>query len=83
MYFKISMRTNPATGVYCGYYRLVESYRNHCDRVCHRTILNAGHLDGLSTDKLNLKFIIFRCVAPYLLLLSSLLQISCGSAAFI
>lgn len=54
MYFKVSMRTNPATGVYCGYYRLVESYRNHCDRVCHRTILNAGYLDGLGTDQLNL-----------------------------
>ena len=48
------MRTNPATGVYCGYYRLVESYRNHCDRVCHRTILNAGYLDDLTTDQLNL-----------------------------
>ena len=48
------MRTNPATGVYSGYYRLVESYRNHCDRVCHRTILNAGYLDGLTTDQLNL-----------------------------
>ena len=54
MYFKVSMRTNPATGVYSGYYRLVESYRNHCDRVCHRTILNAGYLDGLTTDELNL-----------------------------
>lgn len=54
MYFKVSMRTNPATGVYCGYYRLVESYRNYCDRVCHRTILNAGYLDGLTTDELNL-----------------------------
>ena len=54
MYFKVSMRTNPATGIYCGYYRLVESYRNHCDRVCHRTMLNAGYLDGLSTDQLNL-----------------------------
>lgn len=48
------MRTNPATGVYSGYYRLVESYRNHLDRVCHRTILNAGYLDGLTTDQLNL-----------------------------
>jgi len=54
MYFKVSMRTNPATGVYSGYYRLVESYRNYCDRVCHRTILNAGYLDGLTTDELNL-----------------------------
>ena len=48
------MRTNPATGVYSGYYRLVESYRNHIDRVCHRTILNAGYLDELTTDQLNL-----------------------------
>ena len=54
MYFKVSMRTNPATGRYCGYYRLVESYRDHSDRVCHRTILNAGYLDGLTTDQLNL-----------------------------
>ena len=48
------MRTNPATGHYSGYYRLVESYRNHCDRVCHRTILNAGYLDELNTGQLNL-----------------------------
>jgi len=54
MYFKVSMRTNPETGRYCGYYRLVESYRNNCDRVCHRTILNAGYLDALNTDQLNL-----------------------------
>ena len=54
MYFKVSMRTNPATGRYCGYYRLVESYRNYCDRVCHRTILNAGYLDELNTGQLNL-----------------------------
>ncbi|MDP3643148.1 MAG: hypothetical protein Q8S54_08155 [Bacteroidota bacterium] len=32
----------------------MESYRNHLDRVCHRTILNAGYLDGLTTDQLNL-----------------------------
>lgn len=54
MYFKVSMRTNPATGIYSGYYRLVESYRNRDGRVCHRTILNAGYLDGLTTDQLNL-----------------------------
>ncbi|MDP2335669.1 MAG: IS1634 family transposase, partial [Bacteroidota bacterium] len=54
MYFKVSMRTNPATGHYCGYYRLVESYRNPCDQVCHRTILNAGYLDELTTGQLNL-----------------------------
>ena len=54
MYFKVSMRKNPETGIYSGYYRLVESYRNHNDRVCHRTILNAGYLDELTTDQLNL-----------------------------
>ena len=54
MYFKVSMRTNPQTGVYSGYYRLVESYRNHQDRVCHRTILNAGYLDDLTPDQLNM-----------------------------
>ena len=47
------MRTNPKTGRYCGYYRLVESYRNQDGRVCHRTILNAGYLDELNTDQLN------------------------------
>ena len=54
MYFKVSMRTNPETGIYSGYYRLVESYRNNENRVCHRTILNAGFLDELTTDQLNL-----------------------------
>jgi len=54
MYFKVSMRTNPETGIYSGYYRLVESYRNNDNRVCHRTILNAGYLDELTTDQLNL-----------------------------
>lgn len=54
MYFKVSMRTNPETGIYSGYYRLVESYRNQDGRVCHRTILNAGYLDELNTDQLNL-----------------------------
>jgi hypothetical protein len=53
MYFKISMRTNPQTGVYSGYYRLVESYRNQFDRVCHRTILNVGYLDELTAEQLN------------------------------
>jgi hypothetical protein len=53
MYFKVSMRTNPETRIYSGYYRLVESYRNQQDRVCHRTILNAGYLDNLTTDQLN------------------------------
>ncbi len=42
MYFKVSMRTNPETDIHCGYYRLVESYRNHSGRVCHRTLIEAG-----------------------------------------
>ena len=54
MYFKVSMRTNPDTHIYSGYYRLVESYRCGDHRVYHRTILNAGYLDALSTDQLNL-----------------------------
>jgi hypothetical protein len=54
MYFKVSMRTNPATGIYSGYYRLVESYRDDRDRVYHRTFLNAGYLDELTTGQLNL-----------------------------
>jgi hypothetical protein len=37
-----------------GYYRLLESYRNHNGNVCHRTLLSAGFLDELSTDQLNL-----------------------------
>ena len=28
MYFMVTMHTNPVTGVYSGYYRLVESYRD-------------------------------------------------------
>ena len=48
------MRTNPQTGIYSGYYRLVESYRNQDGRVCHRTMLNAGYLDALNADQLNL-----------------------------
>jgi hypothetical protein len=54
MYFKISMRNNPQTGKIDGYYRLVESYRNEHDRVCHRTILSAGFLDELKSEQLNL-----------------------------
>ena len=52
MYFKVSMRTNPQTGKYSGYYRLVESYRNEEGRVCHRTMVNAGYLDDVNADQL-------------------------------
>ena len=42
MYFRQVVRTNPATGEIGGYYRLVESYRNENNRVCHRTLLTIG-----------------------------------------
>jgi hypothetical protein len=47
------MRHNPKTGELSGYYRLIESYRNVHDRICHRTILSAGFLNHLSTEQLN------------------------------
>jgi len=54
MYFRSSMRRNPATDQIEAYYRLVESYRNEKGRVCHRTLLNVGFLDGsINTDELN------------------------------
>lgn len=45
MYFRSSLRNNPATGQTEGYWRLVESYRNEFGRVCHRTLLNVGFID--------------------------------------
>jgi hypothetical protein len=45
MYFKVSMRHNPAKVFIDGYYRLVESYRNVDERLCHRTMLNVVFLD--------------------------------------
>jgi hypothetical protein len=54
MYFRFSLRHNPAKGKSDAYYRLVESYRNATDRVCHRTLLNVGFLDDLvNIDQLN------------------------------
>ena len=53
MYFKTSIRKNPATGSYEGYYRLVESYRNVEGRICHRTLLNVGFLPDISVEQLN------------------------------
>jgi len=52
MYFKVSMRHNPHSGHSQGYYRLVESYRNEFNRICHRTLLNIGFVD-ISPEKLN------------------------------
>lgn len=48
------MRNNPASGHYQGYYRLVESYRNEDDRICHRTLLNVGFLPGVTPEQLNM-----------------------------
>ena len=54
MYFRLSLRHNPAKGKSDAYYRLIESYRNETDRVCHRTLLNVGFLDDLvNIDQLN------------------------------
>jgi hypothetical protein len=54
MYFRFSLRHNPAKGKSDAYYRLIESYRNEKDRVCHRTLLNVGFLDDrVTTDQLN------------------------------
>jgi hypothetical protein len=54
MYFRSTIRRNPATDQIDSYYRLVESYRNETDRVCHRTLLNVGFLDGsINIEELN------------------------------
>ena len=45
MYFKFSLRKNPAIDQVDSYFRLVESYRNEYGRVCHRTLLNIGFID--------------------------------------
>ena len=53
MYFKFTIRKHPETGSLAGYYRLVESYCNADDRVCHRNILNVGFMDGGTPEQLN------------------------------
>jgi Transposase DDE domain len=45
MYFRVNLRVNPATGKSEGYYRLIESYRNENNRVCHRNLLTLGFID--------------------------------------
>lgn len=47
------MRKNPETKQLSGYYRLLESYRNHHGQACHRTMLSAGFLDELNAEQLN------------------------------
>ena len=53
MYFKFSLRKNPESGKLSGYYRLVESYRNEANRVCHPTILNVGFMEDVTAEQLN------------------------------
>jgi hypothetical protein len=52
VYFKFSVRKHPQTGKLSGHYRLVESYRNADNRVCHRTILNVGFMEDATADQL-------------------------------
>jgi len=40
MYLKTSFRHSPNLRGIAAFYRLVESYRNENDRVCHKTLLN-------------------------------------------
>lgn len=54
LYFKSSIRKHPDTGKLSGYYRLVESYRNADNRICHRTILNIGFMEDASPEQLNI-----------------------------
>ena len=54
VYFKSSIRKHPDTGKLSGYYRLVESYRNADNRICHRTILNIGFMEDASPEQLNI-----------------------------
>jgi transposase len=51
VYIKTSFRPNPTTGRLSAYYRLVESYRNEEDRVCHRTLLNIGFWEDTTDEQ--------------------------------
>jgi hypothetical protein len=53
VYFKFSLRKHPQTEKLSGYYRLVESYRNGDNRICHRTNLNVGFMEDVSSEQLN------------------------------
>jgi len=52
MFFKMSMRKNPETAMPCGYYRLLESYRDVTGEVRKKTLLTLGFLEDLSGDEL-------------------------------
>ena len=53
MYLKVSFRHNPAIMDIAAYYRLVESYRNEDDRVCHKTLLNIGFWTDAAPEQKN------------------------------
>lgn len=54
VYFKFSLQYNQSKGKSDAYYRLAESYHNADGRVCHRTILNIGFIEGeYSAGQLN------------------------------
>ena len=53
MYLKFSTRNHPEFGSHTAYYRLVESYRNFDNRVCHHTILNIGFWEDTNVDQKN------------------------------
>lgn len=53
MYFKATFRNHPELGPFRPYYRLVESYRNIDNRICHKTILNVGFVPELKPEQLN------------------------------
>jgi Transposase DDE domain len=53
LYFKSSIRKHPDTGKLSSYYRLVESYRNGDNRVCHQTIVNVGFMEDATPEQLN------------------------------
>jgi tRNA U34 5-carboxymethylaminomethyl modifying enzyme MnmG/GidA len=53
LYFKGTIRKHPETGILSSYYRLLESYRNADNRICHRTILNIGFMEDATPEQLN------------------------------
>jgi len=67
IYFKSSIRTNPATGEPEGYYRLIERFRNVAGKVCHRTLLNVGFMGGVRAEELNRiqKLLTCKCHSSY------------------
>ena len=54
MDFKATFRNHPDFGSLRPYYRLVESYWNIDNRICHKTILNVGFITDLKSEQLNI-----------------------------